>query len=174
MIEIETAQIEDAERLALLASETFWEAYRNTSKLETTYIRAYMSKAFSVTKITSELADKNTRFLLGKNNGTHAGYAKLEFGSSTESVKSRNPMEISRIYLAKSFWGKGLGKVLLEACISEAVGAACDAVWLGVWQHNERAIGFYLKNGFEITGEIEFDLASSLQKDHVMVKRLDR
>ncbi len=171
-MDIETAQAKDAERLALLASETFWDAYRNTSKLEATYIRAYMSKAFTVTQITSELNDPNIRFLLAKNHGTAAGYAKLEFGSATPSVKARKPMEICRIYLARSFWGKGLGQELLDACIEQAIGDQCDAVWLGVWQHNERAIRFYLKHGFEITGEVEFDLASSLQKDHVMARML--
>ncbi len=166
------AQPEDAEKLALLASETFWDAYRTSSKLETTYIRAYMSRAFTVTQIKAEFRDPNARFLIGQNNGKNAGYAKLIFGSATETIKCDKPMEISRIYLAKSYWGRGLGKQLLDECIREATANKCDVVWLGVWQHNERAINFYKKHGFEITGEAEFDLASSLQKDHVMARRV--
>lgn len=172
-MEIKTAVIEDAERLALLASETFWDAYRNTSKLETTYIRAYMAKAFTVTQITSELKDKNTTFLIAYENGTEAGYAKLVIESHTGSLKSVRPMEISRIYLGRSYWGKGRGKELLNHCIGQAAANGCDAVWLGVWQNNSRAINFYKKHGFAIVGEVEFDLASSLQKDHVMVKVLE-
>ncbi len=171
-MEIREATIDDAELLALLGSETFWDTYRRTTQLDRTYIRAYMSEAFTVTKITTELKDANTKFLLAEINKKPVGYSKVVFDKFHESLKGKKPMEISRIYLERSFWGKGYGLQLLEACFDQARDHDCDSVWLGVWRHNERAIRFYEKNGFEIVGIMEFNLASSLQKDHVMEKKL--
>lgn len=166
------ATIEDSEKLALLGSETFWQAYGGESALESKYIRAYMAKAFSVRQITSELNADNTEFIFILKDGNDIGYAKLDFGQSHPSLSGKIPMEISRIYLKSSFWGKGLGHRLLVKCFEVAAGRSCDTVWLGVWKKNLRAIRFYKKHGFRIVGSVEFDLASSLQKDHVMERIL--
>ena len=77
-------------------------------------------------------------------------------------------MELARIYLEQSYWGRGLGGELFDECCRIAKSNNCDSVWLGVWKKNERAIGFYKKHRFEIVGTVEFDLASSIQQDHVM------
>ena len=172
-MEFRFASIADAEELAFFGSETFWQAYRSESDLEKKYIRAYMAKAFSVQQIRKELEDESLKFVLASSDEKRTGYAKLDFANSHTSLSGKTPMEISRIYLAKSYWGKGLGKELLEECIRIAANRGVDCIWLAVWQKNERAIRFYEKNGFVIVGEIEFDLASSLQTDHVMELRLD-
>jgi ribosomal protein S18 acetylase RimI-like enzyme len=173
-MDIRKATIDDAERLALLGSETFWDAYRSRSKLDTTNIRAYMSTAFTVSQLTAELKDSNTSFLLAEHQRKQAGYSKLIVNSSQESVVFSKPLEISRIYLAKSFWSKGLGKELLNACFDFATSNGCDGVWLAVWRHNQRAIDFYLRNGFEIVGETQFNLSSSIETDHVMAANLPK
>ena len=167
-MEFRIATIEDAEKLALFGSETFWQAYRSESALEAKYIRAYMSTAFSVRQITHELGRESLKFILGTQNESTIGYAKLNFDGFHESLHGEKPMEIERIYLARSYWGKELGADLLAECLRLAEEAGCDCVWLGVWQRNERAIRFYKKHGFEIVGTVEFDLASSIQQDHVM------
>jgi ribosomal protein S18 acetylase RimI-like enzyme len=45
-------------------------------------------------------------------------------------------------------------------------------VWLGVWEHNPRAIAFYKKYGFISVGEHPFPLGGDLQRDIVMAKPL--
>ncbi|NNE67762.1 MAG: GNAT family N-acetyltransferase [Pyrinomonadaceae bacterium] len=167
-MEISIATSEQTEQLALFGSETFWQAYRSESKLEAKYIRAYMAKAFSVQQIKSEIEDEHIEFLLATQDSKLIGYSKLSFANNHESLQGKKPMELCRIYLAKSYWGKGLGKDLLDGCVDRAIARSCDSVWLGVWKQNDRAIGFYKKHGFEIVGEVEFDLASSIQSDHVM------
>jgi ribosomal protein S18 acetylase RimI-like enzyme len=45
-------------------------------------------------------------------------------------------------------------------------------IWLGVWEHNERALAFYLKWGFERFGEHIFMLGDDTQTDWLMKKEL--
>jgi ribosomal protein S18 acetylase RimI-like enzyme len=39
--------------------------------------------------------------------------------------------------------GKGVGKALMQECINKAKELQMKSIWLGVWEQNERAIGFY-------------------------------
>ena len=169
-IMIRLATHEDAKILATLGANTFWDTYHTNSNVEQKFIKKYISKAFSVEKIKSELADKNTFFLIVENEGKQVGYSKLILGSSRPEVSSDKPLEISRIYLAKESWGKNLGLVLLDKCIDEAKINDCDVIWLSVWKHNSRAIKFYKKHDFKIVGTHIFDLASSLHTDYIMAR----
>jgi ribosomal protein S18 acetylase RimI-like enzyme len=57
---------------------------------------------------------------------------------------------------------------LLEA----ARGAGHETMWLGVWEHNERALAFYRKWGFEVVGEHIFQVGDDPQNDLLMVRQL--
>jgi ribosomal protein S18 acetylase RimI-like enzyme len=50
------------------------------------------------------------------------------------------------------------------------IGRGSDAVWLGVWEHNPRAISFYRKFGFVEAGEQTFHPGRDPQRDIVMVR----
>ncbi len=43
-------------------------------------------------------------------------------------------------------------------------------MWLGVWEHNPRAIAFYRKLGFVENGDHVFPLGDDPQRDIVMVR----
>jgi ribosomal protein S18 acetylase RimI-like enzyme len=89
-----------------------------------------------------------------------------------EEIAANNPIEISRIYLRKKYWGKKLGEELLNKCFDEAEKQHCDVIWLSVWKYNERAIKFYGKFDFYIVGEHIFDLAGDSQIDFLMEKKV--
>jgi ribosomal protein S18 acetylase RimI-like enzyme len=42
-------------------------------------------------------------------------------------------------------------------------------IWLGVWEHNPRAIAFYAKVGFSDVGAADFFVGSDRQTDRVMM-----
>ena len=81
-------------------------------------------------------------------------------------------IEIARIYALKKSIGKGVGRELMQKCISIAREMNRDIIWLGVWEKNERAIQFYRKWGFEKFAEHEFILGNDVQTDWLMYKRL--
>jgi ribosomal protein S18 acetylase RimI-like enzyme len=45
-------------------------------------------------------------------------------------------------------------------------------VWLGVWEHNTRAIRFYEAHGFSPAGSHDFFLGSDRQTDIIMRRSL--
>ena len=61
----------------------------------------------------------------------------------------------------------------MKVCLHEAVAAGCDVIWLGVWEHNPRAIAFYHKWGFKQVGTQTFHLGDDLQTDWVMARPVD-
>jgi diamine N-acetyltransferase len=68
--------------------------------------------------------------------------------------------------------GKGIAQDLMNAGIEEMRRHGSDVVWLGVWEHNPRAIAFYKKIGFIEVGDHVFPLGSDLQRDIVMAHLL--
>lgn len=171
-MKIRYAKKEDAKLLAKIGAETFWETYGGDSHLENEYIKAHIKLTFTERKIAAELETENVVYLIEESNGENAGYVRLVIKSDRDEISGKEPIEISRIYLRKEFWGKGFGKRLLQRCIDEALRNSCDVIWLSVWRHNPRAIKFYEKFGFYHVGEHIFDLAGSKQIDFLMQKDL--
>ena len=63
-----------------------------------------------------------------------------------------NGTEICKIYVDTFFQGEGIGKELIEYVINEY-----DANNLWALEKNERAISFYKKHGFNLSGEKKFE-----------------
>ena len=50
-----------------------------------------------------------------------------------------------------------------------------DLVWLGVWEHNERALNFYKKFGFIDTGfKHPFPIGNTPQTDNWLIKFIQK
>lgn len=156
--------------LAEMGAQTFADSFAMDNTPEN--INAYLAASFSPEIQARELADAASKFLIIEQNGMAVGYAQLSFGHAPASVPSQKPMEIVRIYARKEWIGKGVGARLMTVCLCEAEAAGCDAVWLGVWEHNPRAIAFYRKWGFEQVGTQTFQLGDDLQTDWVMARPL--
>jgi len=167
-MKIRYATIEDVEMLAKIGAETFWDTYHTDSHLEQEYIKQHIAKTFNPRVISKELDDEHIIYLLAEDETEELGYVRLLPGNSRKQVSGINPIEISRIYLRKKFWGKKLGAELISRCFEEGLEFGCDVIWLSVWEHNPRAIKFYKKFGFKIVGDHIFDLAGSSETDFLM------
>jgi ribosomal protein S18 acetylase RimI-like enzyme len=77
---------------------------------------------------------------------------------------------VQRLYVDARYHGKGVAALLMDACIDAARRYDTKALWLGVWEHNPRAIAFYAKCGFVEVGEQVFPLGGDLQRDLVMAR----
>lgn len=163
----------DAETLAALGERTFLETFAASNAGSD--MDAYVRDAFSVKRLLAELADPDSAFFLAFAEGVSApgGYAKLRTGVPDPSVTGPDPIEIERIYVEWNAIGRGLGAALMRRCLEEAVARGRRTVWLGVWEHNDRAIAFYERWGFEVVGSHVFQLGSDAQNDVIMVKTLD-
>lgn len=169
-ITIRPASPEDAQLLAELCAKTFYETFASFNRDED--MKSYMGVNFNVAQIEHELQVEGTTYLLALQRGSAVGYAKLKKHQQQEDLNEENTIEIERIYSSKEYLGKGVGKSLMEACLNLARQDGHKVIWLGVWEHNPRAICFYEKWGFEKFGSHLFMLGNDLQTDLLMKKNL--
>jgi ribosomal protein S18 acetylase RimI-like enzyme len=101
-----------------------------------------------------------------------AGYIKLSIAPPPGEIEEAKAVEIARIYVAKDKIGSGVGKRLMEFLFSFAREQNRNIIWLGVWEHNLRAINFYRKYGFVKFDEHIFMVGSDPQTDWLMKKEL--
>jgi ribosomal protein S18 acetylase RimI-like enzyme len=168
--QIRAATVADAEKLTELAARTFYDAFADMNTPQN--MKAYMSKAFTVEQMTSELSDPQAKFLIAEVDGVAAGYAKLLADKVPPGVSGQNPIELSRLYVDKNYLGSGVGNDLMQACLNEARSLGHRTIYLGVWEHNYRAQAFYFRWNFRVVGNQIFQMGSDAQMDWLMEREL--
>ena len=167
---IRRADAADAELLAALGATTFEETFAADNSPDD--FAAYLAANFTPAQLNIDLADQANRFFIAELVGREAGYAKLRWGGDPATHEASQPVELSRIYAARQWLGRGVGQALMERCIDEARSGGGDMLWLGVWERNHRAIAFYERWGFVKVGEHDFMVGSDRQRDWVMALQL--
>jgi len=165
-VTIRRANREDAGLLADLGARTFAQTFGTDNTPED--MAAYIAASFNVAQQTAELTDPASTFLIAEIDGVTAGYAKLHTGEPAEGVDGPKPVELVRLYVSREWLGRGVGEVLMRACMNEARQAGHQTIWLGVWERNDRAQAFYRKWNFRTVGEHVFQLGSDAQRDILM------
>ncbi|CAN5913257.1 GNAT family N-acetyltransferase [soil metagenome] len=160
----------DAAVLASLAASTFRDTFGPDNTPEN--MQAYMTSAFDADIQAAELRDPRVTVYLAEVSGAVAGYAMLRDGPVPASVGEANAVELARLYAATHVIGAGVGATLMRRCLDEAVARGRGAVWLGVWEHNPRAIAFYRRWKFVDVGATTFQLGRDMQSDRVMMRRV--
>ena len=153
----------DAAALAALGARTFSDTFLAENAPED--IAAFTAATFSDAKQAAELADVATRYLVAEDDGALVGYAKLHRGAAPDCIEGNALIQIARLYVAREQLGRGTGEALMARCVEDARKAGHDAVWLGVWERNARAIRFYERWSFRRVGEHVFLVGSDPQTD---------
>jgi diamine N-acetyltransferase len=111
--------------------------------------------------------------LVAESAGELVAFAQLHLDAATPAcVSPFRAIELHRIYVERSFHGTGLAADLLSEVISTAERNGAAALWLGVWEHNPRAIRFYQRSGFVEAGDHVFVVGTDPQRDLLMVREL--
>lgn len=160
----------DAHALSDLASRAFRETFEANYSPED--LQAFLAAAYAVPKIAQELADASYSCFVAEREGAMAGYALLHDGAAEGCVHGPAPIELERIYVLRSALGAGLGQALLDRCETKALELGKRTMWLGVWEHNDRAQAFYRRNGFAEVGDHRFRVGSVEDRDLIFEKRL--
>jgi diamine N-acetyltransferase len=170
---IRRATVEDAATLAVTAARWFDDTFGPHNDPED--MRMYLEKAFGVEQQTAELADPRRITLVAEEGEALAGYTTLRrtpTGGGHPSLPAGEAVEIQRFYIGPHHHGQGLARRLMEEVLETAREMGGELLWLGVWEHNTRAIRFYEKQGFVDVGVMEFMLGTDLQYDRVMTRPL--
>lgn len=164
------ATIDDAALIADISQQTFYDTFAADNTPED--MAKFMNEQFTKGRLMLEVGTSDNIFLLAYNDEKVAGYVKIREGKKLPALDGKASMEIARLYVVKDFIGTGVGKLLMQAAINVAQEKNKEVVWLGVWEHNRRAIAFYTSWGFEKFGECDFLLGNDLQHDWLMKKDL--
>jgi len=171
-IVVRLAQLEDAQSVSELAIRSFRDTFfEGTSAAD---MEAYIQNDLSVRQFRLELQDSDNIFLVLflPDASDPAGYAKLRSGTTEDCVTLPNAIELERLYVDTPAIGKGIGSRLMQAALDRAAALGFSGVWLGVWEHNVRAIQFYQRWHFEVVGDHAFVVGSDVQNDLIMERSL--
>ncbi|MEY8561164.1 GNAT family N-acetyltransferase [Jeotgalicoccus halotolerans] len=162
--------VNDTDTLLRLSYRTFYEAFEAQNTAEN--MKAYSASAFTAEKIRKELSHPDSRFYFIYSTETLAGYLKVNINSAQSEPMGPDALEVERIYVLQKYHKQGLGKALLNYAHDIARQLNKNKIWLGVWEKNENAIGFYKKQGFKKSGSHSFFMGDDEQTDIIAEKIL--
>lgn len=167
-MQIRPACVADASALAELAARTFLDTFAAVNTAED--MAAHVSRYYGTAQQAAEIASPDIRCLLVERGSDLIGYAQLRRGHAPDCVQAAGAIELWRFYIDRSGIGHGIAQQLMSAVFAEALAMPATALWLGVWEHNPRAIAFYRKYGFHEIGTHEFRLGNDAQTDLIMLR----
>jgi ribosomal protein S18 acetylase RimI-like enzyme len=168
---ITQASVRDARRLAALAEATFRDAFATVNAPED--VDLHCRTSYGEALQAAEIADPDMVTLLCEQDDELVGFAQVRWGGAPACVVADAPGEIQRLYVRRDRHGSGVAHQLMSACLVEMTRRRCDVAWLGVWEHNPRAIAFYRKFGFQEVGEHVFAVGNDPQRDLVLARPVD-
>lgn len=170
-VKIRTCTVDDVSILVTLGIQTFRETFEDVNTPEN--MRLYFEATFNHEKIRNEIVEPGALFFLAEINNFPVGFAKVRASEKPEGLNSTtSALELERLYAIKQFIGKGIGQLLMQKCVDHGKQLGFETLWLGVWEHNVRAISFYEKWGFETFGDHVFMLGHDAQTDLLMKKSI--
>jgi ribosomal protein S18 acetylase RimI-like enzyme len=170
MLSIQKVNLIDADALLTFSEQTFFEFFAHLN--DAANMKAYADAVFTPQKIEAELSNPDSEFYFAMLDNQLAGYLKLNFNNAQTEFNDASAMEIERIYVSGMHHGKSIGKKLLNFAADLAIEKKLSYIWLGVWEHNQNALGFYKHSGFELFGSHPFYLGDDEQTDLLMKKML--
>lgn len=122
----------------------------NETHAETDYLLSYPDEnSFDAQQEAEFLKEKtespNEIEIVAVVDGVVAGTAGIEAVGAKYKLKHRAELGIA---ILKGYWGLGIGKALMEACIECAKDAGYTQLELNVVAENERAVALYKNMGF--------------------------
>jgi len=158
----------DITKLQEIGRQTFHETFAEVNTEEN--MKVYLEKSFAMDKLTREVNNEHAQFYFAVLNDLVIGYLKVNVAAAQTEAIANDSLEIERIYVLKTYQGKNIGQMLYDKAVRIAKDLGLKSIWLGVWEKNHSAIGFYRKNGFVEFDSHIFHLGEDVQTDLMMRK----
>jgi diamine N-acetyltransferase len=152
-VEIQLCNAEHVEIISAIAIKSYNDFYLYLWKDDGSW---YTSRSFAPDVIKLEMRDSNARFFLLKVGVEAVGFMKLNLHQPLEELGHTNAMELERIYIVKSFAGRGVGRHAVQYCEGLAKEMNREILWLKSMDSSP-ALDFYRRLGFEICGSFILD-----------------
>ncbi|MFE2774823.1 GNAT family N-acetyltransferase [Aerococcus urinaeequi] len=170
MARLQQCTLADVDELRAVSIETYTDTFGEFNSDEN--MRIYLEDAYNREKLTAELAETNSQFFFLRVNNETMGYLKLNVSEAQSEYVGDNLLEVERIYVRTAFLRHGYGTKLIQAAEEIARSLGVAGIWLGVWEHNQRALNFYSKMGFRHISQHSFFMADDEQIDLIYYKEL--
>lgn len=160
------AVADDAAPLAEFARATFVATFGHL--YPPADLAGFLAGKYGADRQRAEIEERANRLLLALEHGAIVGYCL----SGELRLPVEGPgLELQRLYVAEHVRGRGVAAALIEDAIAWARSRGAPALYLSVWENNERAQRFYRRYGFEHVGEHGFMVGSVRDRD--LIWRLD-
>ena len=159
----------DLIQLKEISINTFRETFSKDNTEKDT--QNYIDTNFTDEQILKEINTKGSIFYIAYlNNNKPVAYLKINIGEAQTEKQGKESLEIQRIYVLSEYKGKRIGSLLMKIAEEEANKAKCKRIWLGVWEHNEKALFFYEKKGYKRFSQHVFMYGNDPQTDYLLEK----
>src|SRR6185436_8479622 len=159
MAAIIKANMEHCQLLSEIGKISFIESHGHSAPPED--INTYVKEKYKEELFRAEITDAKNIYHIIYYHEQPAGYSKIIFNAAHPDIAKRNVTKMERLYLLKEFYSLKLGYDLLKFNIELSRTNKQSGMWLYVWKENPRAVSFYKKNGFVITGSHDFKLTET-------------
>ena len=113
----------------------------------------YMNEfAYPISKIRSEIENKNCLHYIAYINNTAVGYLKINIDSAIEGGDIKEGIELERIYIDTTAVNKGVGTYLMNFVFDIAKSYQKKYIFLKAMDTATQAMKFYTKMGYALVG----------------------
>jgi ribosomal protein S18 acetylase RimI-like enzyme len=158
------ADAADSEALAAFAAGSFAETFGHLYPPED--LATYLSVSYGAAIQHSELADPAIRAWLALRDSAIVGYA-MAGPVDMNVAHAERDRELYRLYVDKDVKGAGVAHTLMRDVMAWVKEQGAEALWLSVWENNERAQRFYKRYGFDHIGEHKFMVGRVADRDFI-------
>jgi ribosomal protein S18 acetylase RimI-like enzyme len=173
-LHIRRATLDDAQLLSELSAVTFSDTFRGNCTDED--LQYFINQFFNEMLIFKELQNLNDFYFIASIDKQAVGYIRMkEDVSDVEIVNQHKSLELKRIYVLKEYHSQKVGASLMNFALQFSVENDYEILWLGVWEHNEKANAFYANYGFINSGITHpFPIGNTPQTDVWLYKFIER
>jgi ribosomal protein S18 acetylase RimI-like enzyme len=150
MIEVREAVVEDADAMANVNAAGWRAGYKGIvpdERLQNLPIGRWRREMRD--GLRGPRGDSFTR--IAEMGGTVAGYCLISAPARDEPDDSKLS-ELVAIYVRPQSWRRGVGRELITAAVGHAGELGYEEMYLWTFEHNQRALDFYLDFGFQPDG----------------------
>ena len=162
------AHPDDAAALSRFARDTFVDTFGHL--YPSADLEAFLLDRYTEATFRAQLLDPSRWIRLAFDGDELVGYAMV--GPISLPVEGTG-LELSRLYVGERVRGGGVAARLMDEVIDFARSRAAPALYLSVYEDNERARRFYRRYGFEEVGEHAFMVGRVRDRDLICRLELD-
>jgi diamine N-acetyltransferase len=167
-LHVRAAVPEDALCLSVLAMQVFLDTYA-TRGIRAPLAREVLS-SYSQAVFGEAIADAGHRVIVAEHQAHLVGFAQLTLGATHDLAPLGEQAELLRLYVQEPFTGVKVGTALLAQAERQAAEAGASVLWLTPWAHNQRALAFYARRGYQDHGLTWFTFEGESHENRMLAK----